>query len=132
MEWYAEEGNRGYCDVIPSNIPSQRIVIKREPVGVCAANTPWNFPRAMITRKAAAALAAGCPMVVKPATQTPYSALALAELAEQAGVPAGVCSVVTGSATESGGGMTTNPQGRKLSFTGATEIGRWRMEQTDT
>src|SRR5690625_7175 len=130
MEWYAEEGNRGYCDVIPSNIPSQRIVIKREPVGVCAAITPWNFPSAMITRKAAAALAAGCPMVVKPASQTPYSALALAVLAEEAGVPKGVFSVITGSASQIGEEMTTNPTVRKVSFTGSTEIGRLLMAQS--
>ncbi len=130
LEWYAEEGKRAYGDTIPTNAADRRIVVLKEPVGVCAAITPWNFPSAMITRKAAAALAAGCPMVVKPATQTPYSALALAELAEQAGVPAGVFSVVTGSATEIGGEMTTNPLVRKLSFTGSTEIGRLLMEQT--
>lgn len=130
LEWYAEEGKRAYGDTIPTNAADRRIVVLKEPVGVCAAITPWNFPSAMITRKAAAALAAGCPMVVKPATQTPYSALALAQLAEQAGVPAGVFSVVTGSATEIGGEMTSNPLVRKLSFTGSTEIGRLLMEQT--
>src|SRR5690625_1777273 len=130
MEWYAEEGKRAYGDVIPTNIPSQRIVITREPVGVCAAITPWNFPSAMITRKAAAALAAGCPMVVKPASQTPYSALALAVLAEEAGVPKGVFSVVTGSASAIGGEMTSNPIVRKISFTGSTEIGRLLMAQS--
>ncbi len=130
LEWYAEEGKRAYGDTIPTNAPDRRIVVLKEPVGVCAAITPWNFPSAMITRKAAAALAAGCPMVVKPATQTPYSALALAVLATEAGVPAGVFSVVTGSAAEIGGEMTSNPLVRKLSFTGSTEIGRKLMEQT--
>ena len=130
LEWYAEEGKRAYGDTIPTNGADRRIVVLKEPVGVCAAITPWNFPAAMITRKAAAALAAGCPMVVKPATQTPYSALALAVLAQEAGVPAGVFSVVTGSASEIGGEMTTNPLVRKLSFTGSTEIGRLLMEQT--
>lgn len=130
LEWYAEEGKRAYGDTIPTNDADRRIVVLKEPVGVCAAITPWNFPAAMITRKAAAALAAGCPMVVKPATQTPYSALALAVLAHEAGVPAGVFSVVTGSASEIGGEMTSNPLVRKLSFTGSTEIGRKLMEQT--
>lgn len=129
LEWYAEEGKRAYGDTIPGNSPSTRVVVLKEPVGVCAAITPWNFPSAMITRKAAAALAAGCPMVVKPASQTPYSALALAVLAEEAGVPAGVFSVVTGSASEIGGEMTSNPLVRKLSFTGSTEIGRLLMQQ---
>lgn len=130
FEWYAEEAKRAYGDTIPSPSPSTRIVVLKEPVGVCAAITPWNFPAAMITRKAAAALAAGCPIVVKPATQTPYSALALAVLAEEAGVPAGVFSVVTGSAAEIGGEMTSNPLVRKLSFTGSTEVGRQLMQQT--
>lgn len=129
LEWYAEEGKRAYGDVIPTNAADKRIVVIKEPVGVCAAITPWNFPSAMITRKAAAALAAGCPMVVKPAAQTPYSALALAVLAEEAGVPAGVFSVITGSATQIGAEMTSNPVVRKLSFTGSTEIGRLLMEQ---
>src|SRR5690554_1687911 len=129
LEWYAEEGKRAYGDTIPTNAPANRIVVLKEPVGVCAAITPWNFPSAMITRKAAAALAAGCLMVVKPATQTPYSALALAVLAEEAGVPAGVFSVVTSSASEIGAEMTGNPLVRKLSFTGSTEIGRLLMQQ---
>jgi len=129
LEWYADEGKRAYGDTIPTNAPDRRIVVVKEPVGVCAAITPWNFPSAMITRKAAAALAAGCPMVVKPATQTPYSALALAVLAEDAGVPAGAFSVVTGSASEIGAEMTGNPLVRKLSFTGSTEIGRLLMQQ---
>ena len=129
FEWFAEEGKRAYGDTIPTNSPQQRIVVVKEPVGVCAAITPWNFPLAMITRKAGAALAAGCPMVVKPASQTPYSALALAVLAEAAGVPEGVFSVVTGSASEIGAEMTGNPLVRKLSFTGSTEIGRLLMQQ---
>lgn len=129
LEWFAEEGKRAYGDVVPTNSPNHRVVVVKEPVGVCAAITPWNFPSAMITRKAAAALAAGCPMVVKPATQTPYSALALAVLAEEAGVPAGVFSVITGSATEIGGEMTSSDIVRKISFTGSTEIGRLLMQQ---
>lgn len=129
LDWYAEEGKRAYGDTIPTNASDKRMVVVKEPVGVCAAITPWNFPSAMITRKAAAALAAGCPIVVKPASQTPYSALALAVLAEEAGVPAGVYSVVTGSAAEIGGEMTSNPIVRKLSFTGSTEIGRLLMQQ---
>lgn len=129
LDWYAEEGKRAYGETIPTNAPDKRMVVVKEPVGVCAAITPWNFPSAMITRKAAAALAAGCPIVVKPASQTPYSALALAVLAEEAGVPAGVFSVVTGSATGIGGEMTSNPVVRKVSFTGSTEIGRLLMQQ---
>ncbi|MDT3671552.1 MAG: NADP-dependent succinate-semialdehyde dehydrogenase [Aromatoleum sp.] len=123
IEWFAEEGKRIYGDVIPGHQPDKRIVVTKEPIGVCAAITPWNFPLAMITRKAGPALAAGCTMVLKPATQTPYSALALASLAERAGVPKGVFSVVTGSATEIGGELTSNPIVRKLSFTGSTEVG---------
>jgi succinate-semialdehyde dehydrogenase / glutarate-semialdehyde dehydrogenase len=124
LTWFAEEARRIYGDVIPSHRQAQRTLVFKEPVGVCAAITPWNFPAAMITRKAAPALAAGCSMVVKPATQTPYSALALAVLAEQAGLPSGVFSVITGSATQIGGEMTKNPIVRKLSFTGSTEIGK--------
>ncbi|MCK0510082.1 NADP-dependent succinate-semialdehyde dehydrogenase [Aromatoleum buckelii] len=123
VEWFAEEGKRIYGDVIPGHQPDKRIVVTKEPIGVCAAITPWNFPLAMITRKAGPALAAGCTMVLKPATQTPYSALALAVLAERAGVPAGVFSVLTGSATEIGGELTANPVVRKLTFTGSTEVG---------
>ncbi|NMG13988.1 NADP-dependent succinate-semialdehyde dehydrogenase [Aromatoleum bremense] len=123
VEWFAEEGKRIYGDVIPGHQPDKRIVVTKEPVGVCAAITPWNFPLAMITRKAGPALAAGCTMVLKPATQTPYSALALAVLAERAGVPAGVFSVLTGSAAEIGGELTANPVVRKLTFTGSTEVG---------
>ena len=129
IEWFAEEGKRTYGDVIPAHAPDKRIVVTKEPVGVVAAITPWNFPAAMITRKAGPALAAGCPIVMKPATQTPFSALALAELAERAGVPAGVFNVVTGSATQIGGEMTANPIVRKLTFTGSTEIGKILLEQ---
>ncbi|WP_323011311.1 NADP-dependent succinate-semialdehyde dehydrogenase [Castellaniella sp.] len=130
LEWYAEEGKRAYGDIIPSSWADKRIVVTKEPIGVCAAITPWNFPSSMITRKAGAALAAGCPIVVKPATQTPYSALALAVLAAEAGVPAGVFSVVTGSAPAIGGEMTSNELVRKVTFTGSTEIGRLLMEQS--
>jgi succinate-semialdehyde dehydrogenase / glutarate-semialdehyde dehydrogenase len=123
VEWFAEEGKRIYGDTIPGHQPDKRIVVLKEPVGVCAAITPWNFPLAMITRKAGPALAAGCTMVLKPAGQTPYSALALAALALEAGVPPGVFNVVTGSAGEIGGELTSNPIVRKLSFTGSTEVG---------
>ena len=129
IEWFAEEAKRVYGDTIPQHQPDKRIVVIKEPVGVCAAITPWNFPSAMITRKAGPALAAGCTMVVKPATQTPYSALALAELATRAGIPAGVFSVVTGASGAIGGEMTANPIVRKLTFTGSTEIGKLLMEQ---
>jgi len=129
VEWFAEEARRAYGDLIPSPWTDRDIVVRKEPVGVCAAVTPWNFPAAMITRKAAPALAAGCTMVVKPASQTPLSALALAELASRAGVPAGVLSVVTGSAAEIGGALTASPLVRKLSFTGSTEVGRTLMAQ---
>ena len=124
IEWFAEEGKRIYGDVIPPHQGDKRIVVLKEPIGVCAAITPWNFPAAMITRKAGPALASGCTMVVKPATATPYSALALAELAERAGVPAGVFSVVTGSSSAIGGELTSNPLVRKLTFTGSTEVGK--------
>ena len=129
IEWFAEEGKRTYGDVIPAHAPDKRIVVTKEPVGVVAAITPWNFPAAMITRKAGPALAAGCPIVLKPATQTPFSALALAELAHRAGVPAGIFNVITGSATQIGGEMTGNPIVRKLTFTGSTEIGKILLEQ---
>ncbi len=130
IQWFAEEARRVYGETIPAPVASQRIVVLREPIGVCAAITPWNFPAAMITRKAAPALAAGCTMVVKPASQTPLTALALAALAERAGVPAGVLSVVTGAAGEVGGELATHPDVRKLSFTGSTEVGRVLMGQT--
>lgn len=124
VQWFAEEGKRAYGDVIPPTSASARMLVIKQPVGVCAAITPWNFPAAMITRKAAAALAAGCTMVIKPAEQTPFSALALMVLAEQAGIPAGVLSVITGQARAIGGELTSNPLVRKLSFTGSTQVGR--------
>jgi len=130
FEWFAEEAKRVYGDVIPQSAADKRIVVLKEPVGVCAAITPWNFPAAMIARKAGAALAAGCPMIVKPASATPFSALALAELANRAGVPAGVFNVVTGAASAIGGEMTANPLVRKLTFTGSTEIGKELMAQS--
>jgi succinate-semialdehyde dehydrogenase/glutarate-semialdehyde dehydrogenase len=129
IEWFAEEGKRVYGDVIPGHQADKRILVLRQPIGVVAAITPWNFPAAMITRKAGPALAAGCTFVCKPATQTPYSALAMAELAHRAGVPKGVFSVVTGSASVIGGEMTSNPLVRKLTFTGSTEIGKKLMQQ---
>jgi succinate-semialdehyde dehydrogenase/glutarate-semialdehyde dehydrogenase len=129
IEWFAEEAKRVYGDTIPENVAGRRIVVTKQPIGVCAAITPWNFPAAMITRKVAPALAAGCTIVVKPATATPFSALALAELAHRAGFPAGVMSVVTGSARAIGGEITANPIVRKLSFTGSTEVGKQLMAQ---
>ncbi|OYD85505.1 NADP-dependent succinate-semialdehyde dehydrogenase [Azospirillum brasilense] len=129
IEWFAEEGKRVYGDTIPQHLPGRRIVVTKEPIGVTAAITPWNFPAAMITRKAGPALAAGCPMVIKPATATPLTALAMAVLAERAGIPAGILSVVTGSARAIGGEMTGNPTVRKLTFTGSTEIGKELMAQ---
>jgi succinate-semialdehyde dehydrogenase/glutarate-semialdehyde dehydrogenase len=129
IEWFAEEAKRLYGDVIPGHQSDKRILVLRQPVGVVAAITPWNFPAAMITRKAGPALAAGCTMVLKPATQTPYSALALAELAARAGIPAGVFNVITGTASAIGGEMTSNPTVRKLTFTGSTEIGKKLMAQ---
>jgi succinate-semialdehyde dehydrogenase/glutarate-semialdehyde dehydrogenase len=130
IEWFAEEGKRLYGDVIPGHMADKRIVVLKQPIGVAAAITPWNFPNAMITRKAGPALAAGCPIVLKPAAQTPYSALALAVLAEEAGIPKGIFNVVTGSAGAIGGELTSNPLVRKLSFTGSTEIGRLLMRQS--
>ena len=129
IEWFAEEAKRLYGDVIPGHQADKRILVLRQPVGVVAAITPWNFPAAMITRKVGPALAAGCTAVVKPATQTPYSALALAELAARAGIPAGVLNVVTGPAREVGGVLTGDARVRKLSFTGSTEIGKLLMAQ---
>src|SRR3954471_23496575 len=129
IEWFGEEGKRVYGDVIPGHGADKRIIVLKQPIGVCAAITPWNFPAAMITRKAGPALAAGCTIVLKPASQTPFSALALCELAERAGVPKGVFSCVTGSATEIGGEMTSNPKVRKLAFNGSTEIGKLLLEQ---
>jgi succinate-semialdehyde dehydrogenase/glutarate-semialdehyde dehydrogenase len=129
VEWYAEEAKRVYGDVIPGHQVDKRILVLRQPVGVVAAITPWNFPAAMITRKVAPALAAGCTAVVKPAHQTPYSALALAELAHRAGIPPGVFNVITGPAREIGGVLTGDARVRKLSFTGSTEIGKLLMAQ---
>ncbi|MEB0206877.1 NAD-dependent succinate-semialdehyde dehydrogenase [Pseudomonas sp. CCC3.1] len=129
VEWYAEEGKRIYGDVIPSPQAGRRLIVTKEPIGVCAAITPWNFPAAMITRKAAPALAAGCTLVLKPASQTPLSALALCVLAERAGIPRGVLSVVTGDSGAIGGELTANPLVRKLSFTGSTPIGIKLLEQ---
>jgi succinate-semialdehyde dehydrogenase/glutarate-semialdehyde dehydrogenase len=129
LEWFSEEAKRVYGDVIPGHQADKRIMVLKQPIGVTAAVTPWNFPSAMITRKAGPALAAGCVMVLKPASQTPYSALALAELAERAGIPKGVFNVVTGSAGEIGSELTSNPIVRKLSFTGSTEIGRQLMAE---
>jgi succinate-semialdehyde dehydrogenase/glutarate-semialdehyde dehydrogenase len=129
IEWFGEEAKRIAGETLASPWPDKRVVVTREPIGVSAAITPWNFPAAMITRKAGPALAAGCPMVVKPAELTPFSALALAVLAERAGVPPGVFSVLTGASREIGGEMTSNPIVRKLSFTGSTAVGRLLMEQ---
>ncbi|GGY90237.1 NADP-dependent succinate-semialdehyde dehydrogenase [Pseudoduganella plicata] len=129
IEWFAEEAKRVHGDTLASPWPDRRLIVTKEPIGVCAAITPWNFPIAMITRKVGPALAAGCPMVLKPAEATPFSALALAVLAEQAGVPPGVFSVVTGSPKEIGAEMCANPIVRKLTFTGSTAVGRILMQQ---
>jgi succinate-semialdehyde dehydrogenase / glutarate-semialdehyde dehydrogenase len=130
IEWFGEEAKRVAGETLASPWPDRRLLVTKEPIGVCAAITPWNFPIAMITRKAGPALAAGCPMVLKPAESTPYCALALAELAERAGVPPGVFSVLTGASKDIGGEMTSNPIVRKLTFTGSTAIGRLLMEQS--
>jgi succinate-semialdehyde dehydrogenase / glutarate-semialdehyde dehydrogenase len=130
IEWFAEEAKRVYGDTIPSPWQDRRLVVSKQPIGVCAAITPWNFPAAMIARKAGPALASGCTMVSKPAESTPYSALALAVLAERAGIPAGVLNVLTGEAKEIGGEMTSNPDVRKITFTGSTEVGRLLMKQS--
>ena len=129
IEWFAEEGKRVYGENIPSHMADRRIMVTKEPIGVCVAITPWNFPNAMITRKAAPAMAAGCPMIVRPADLTPFSALAMAELAHRAGVPAGVFQVITGKSRVIGAEFTSNPTVRKLTFTGSTEVGRVLMEQ---
>lgn len=129
LRWFAEEASRSYGDTIPSHIPGRRLMAVREPIGVTAAVTPWNFPSAMITRKAGAALAAGCTMVVRPASETPYSGLVLAELANRAGLPAGVFSVITGSSRAIVGELNANPTVRALSFTGSTEVGRILLGQ---
>jgi succinate-semialdehyde dehydrogenase/glutarate-semialdehyde dehydrogenase len=135
VEWFAEEAKRVYGDTMPSPTTDKRIIVVKQPIGVCAAITPWNFPSAMITRKIAPALAAGCTTIVKPAEYTPLSALALAELAAQAGIPPGVFNIVTGSAASApliGHELTSNPTVRKLSFTGSTEVGRLLMAQSAT
>ncbi len=129
IEWFAEEGKRVYGDVIPQNARGRRIIVQKQPIGVFAAITPWNFPAAMITRKTGPGWAAGCTGVIRPASQTPFSALAIAVLAERAGMPPGVCNVVTGPAAEVGGELTANPIVRKLTFTGSTEVGAKLLAQ---
>ena len=129
IEWFAEEGKRLYGENIPSHMADRRIMVTKEPIGVCVAITPWNFPNAMITRNAAPAMAAGCPMIVRPADLTPFSALAMGELAHRAGIPAGVFQVITGKSRVIGSEFTSNPTVRKLTFTGSTEVGRVLMEQ---
>jgi succinate-semialdehyde dehydrogenase/glutarate-semialdehyde dehydrogenase len=129
IEWFAEEGRRAYGDVIPSHAADKRIVVLKQGLGVVGAITPWNFPNAMVTRKLGPALAAGCTIVIKPATATPYSALAIARLCEMAGIPAGVVNIVTGSAGQIGGELTSNPIVQKITFTGSTEIGRQLMRE---
>jgi len=129
IEWFAEEAKRLYGETVPTNAPNRRIQVIKQPIGVVASITPWNFPNAMITRKCAPAMAAGCTVVAKPAEDTPYSALALAELAERAGIPKGVFNVVTGIPKEIGGEITSNPVVRKVSFTGSTAVGKLLMKQ---
>lgn len=129
LEWFAEEAKRIYGDFIPGHLPDKRLVVIKQPVGVTAAITPWNFPHSMISRKVGPALATGCSMIVKPAMETPYSALAMAELARQAGIPDGIYSVITGKASAIGTEMTSNPVVKKLSFTGSTQIGKLLMKQ---
>src|SRR5215470_14849478 len=130
IEWFAEEGKRLYGDIIPPHQAGRRLLVLRQPVGVVAAITPWNFPLAMITRKAGPALAAGCTFVCKPASQTPYSALAAAALAERAGLPAGVLNILTGDAAAIGGEMTGNAAVRKVTFTGSTRVGKLLAKQS--
>jgi succinate-semialdehyde dehydrogenase/glutarate-semialdehyde dehydrogenase len=132
IEWFAEESRRVYGETLPTPAHDRRIVVIKQPIGVCAAITPWNFPNTIVTRKVAAALAAGCTMIVRPASETPFSALALAELADRAGIPNGVLNVITGHAREMGLELTTNPVIRKLSFTGSTEVGRILMGQSSS
>jgi succinate-semialdehyde dehydrogenase / glutarate-semialdehyde dehydrogenase len=132
IEWFGEEAKRVYGDTIPSPWNDRRLIVIKQPIGVCAAITPWNFPAAMIARKAGPALASGCTMVARPASSTPFSALALAVLAERAGIPAGVFNVLTGSSTEIGGELTSNPNVRKITFTGSTEVGRLLMKQSSS
>ncbi|MBX6373414.1 MAG: NAD-dependent succinate-semialdehyde dehydrogenase [Acetobacteraceae bacterium] len=129
IEWFAEEARRVYGETIPQNAKGRRIIVQKEPIGVFAAITPWNFPSAMITRKAGPGWAAGCTGVIRPASQTPFSALALAVLAERAGMPPGVCNIITGPSGETGKELTSNPIVRKLSFTGSTEVGRVLLAQ---
>ncbi|MFW1748601.1 NAD-dependent succinate-semialdehyde dehydrogenase [Acinetobacter guillouiae] len=129
IEWFAEEAKRVYGDIIPSNAADQKILVNKQPIGVCAAITPWNFPNAMITRKVAPALAAGCTIIVRPASQTPLSAFAIAELALRAGIPAGVFNVITGSSSEIGEVLTTDERVQKFSFTGSTEVGKKLIAQ---
>jgi succinate-semialdehyde dehydrogenase / glutarate-semialdehyde dehydrogenase len=129
IEWFAEEGKRVYGDTIPQNARGRRIIVQKEPIGVFAAITPWNFPAAMITRKTGPGWAAGCTGVIRPASQTPFSALAIAVLAERAGFPPGVCNVITGPAAETGGELSSNPLVRKLTFTGSTEVGAKLLAQ---
>jgi succinate-semialdehyde dehydrogenase/glutarate-semialdehyde dehydrogenase len=132
IEWFAEEARRVYGETLPTPAHDRRIVVIKQPIGVCAAITPWNFPSTIVTRKVAAALAAGCTMIVRPATETPFSALALAELATRAGIPSGVLNVITGHSRDMGLELTTNPVVRKLSFTGSTEVGRILMGQSSS
>jgi succinate-semialdehyde dehydrogenase / glutarate-semialdehyde dehydrogenase len=132
IEWFGEEAKRVYGDTIPSPWSDKHLVVIKQPIGVCAAITPWNFPAAMIARKAGPALASGCTMVARPASSTPFSALALAVLAERAGIPAGVFNVLTGSSREIGGELTSNPDVRKITFTGSTEVGRLLMKQSSS
>nr|MCU0987077.1 aldehyde dehydrogenase family protein [Acetobacteraceae bacterium] len=129
IEWFAEEGKRAYGDMIPQNQKGRRILVMKEPVGVFAAITPWNFPAAMITRKMGPGLAVGCTGIVRPASQTPFTALAIGVLAERAGLPAGVMNIITGPSGETGAELTENPTVRKLSFTGSTEVGKILLEQ---
>ena len=129
VEWFAEEAKRVYGDVIDHPLPGKRIVVLKQPIGVVASITPWNFPAAMITRKCAPAFAAGCPVVIRPASQTPFTALAVAELADRAGIPPGVVNVITGPSGPMGAELTSNPTVRKLSFTGSTEVGKLLMSQ---
>ncbi|OAI47956.1 NAD-dependent succinate-semialdehyde dehydrogenase [Gammaproteobacteria bacterium SCGC AG-212-F23] len=132
IRWFAEEARRVYGDIIPSNIPGQHLLVIKQAIGVAACITPWNFPAAMITRKCAPALAAGCPIIIKPAEDTPYTALALAVLAEEAGIPKGVLNIITGNPEKIGGEFTKNPLVRKLSFTGSTKVGKLLMQQSAT
>ncbi|MFW0754999.1 NAD-dependent succinate-semialdehyde dehydrogenase [Pseudomonas sp. H11T01] len=129
LEWFAEQGRRVYGETMPGHVPGRRVLITKEPIGVFAAITPWNFPSAMITRKAGPGWSAGCTGIIRPASQTPFSALAIAVLAERAGMPKGVCNVITGPSGATGGELTGNPIVRKLSFTGSTEVGRVLLEQ---